>query len=115
MNLCSLSELEDGAARYMVVQGCPFAVVRIGDVVHVIGDTCTHADVSLAEGEVDAEQGTVECWKHGSAFDLRTGAPLTLPATRAVPVVVTNVVADDVVLDDVSLAAAIQAAESVRP
>jgi 3-phenylpropionate/trans-cinnamate dioxygenase ferredoxin component len=115
MNLCRLSELTDGAATYLVVEGCPFAVVRVGDDVHVIGDTCTHADVSLSEGEVDVDARTVECWKHGSAFDLRTGVPLTFPATRAVPVVSVSVVGDDVIADDESLAVALAALEGSRP
>ncbi len=49
-----------------------------GDV-HAIGDTCTHGDISLAEGFV--EDGAVECWAHGSMFSLQTGKPLSLPAT----------------------------------
>jgi 3-phenylpropionate/trans-cinnamate dioxygenase ferredoxin component len=115
VKLCQLSDLTDGAATFMVVQGCPLAVVRLGDVVHVIGDTCTHADVSLSEGEVDSQDCTIECWKHGSSFDLRTGVPLTLPATRAVPVVEVHVVGDEVVADDESLAAAVALVEESRP
>jgi 3-phenylpropionate/trans-cinnamate dioxygenase ferredoxin component len=115
MKLCTMSELADGAATYMVVEGCPFAVVRVGDDVHMIGDTCTHADVSLSEGELDVQERTIECWKHGSAFDLRSGVPLTLPATRAVPVVTVHVIDDEVVADDQSLAAALAALEGSRP
>ena len=60
------------------------AVFRVADEVFAIGDLCSHAEASLAEGEV---YGTdVECPRHGSEFDLRTGAPLSLPATRPVPV-----------------------------
>lgn len=59
------------------------AVFRIDDRVYAIGDRCSHAEASLSEGEVfDTE---VECPRHGSAFDLRTGEALTLPATRPVP------------------------------
>ena len=49
-----------------------------------IGDTCTHGDISLAEGFV--EDDTLECWAHGSKFSLTTGKPLTLPAYEPVPV-----------------------------
>ena len=60
------------------------AVFRVADEVFAIGDRCSHAEVSLAEGEV---YGTdVECPRHGSEFDLRTGEPISLPATRPVPV-----------------------------
>jgi 3-phenylpropionate/trans-cinnamate dioxygenase ferredoxin subunit len=61
------------------------AVVRDEDGdVHVVDDTCSHANVSLAEGEVDG--CTIECWLHGSRFDLRTGRPTSLPAIRPIAV-----------------------------
>lgn len=60
------------------------ALFRIGTDVYAIGDRCSHAEASLAEGEVfDTE---VECPRHGSAFDLLTGEPQALPATKPVPV-----------------------------
>ena len=61
-------------------------MVRIDDHVYAIGDTCTHQNVSLSEGEVDPEERTIECWKHGSQFSLETGEALSLPATRPEPV-----------------------------
>ena len=51
--LCALSELDDGVARRFEVDGAPVAVVRLGDQVYAIGDTCSHAEVSLSEGDVD--------------------------------------------------------------
>ena len=62
------------------------ALVRIDDDVYAIGDTCSHANVSLSEGEVLADEREIECWKHGSTFSLETGEPQTLPATQPVPV-----------------------------
>jgi 3-phenylpropionate/trans-cinnamate dioxygenase ferredoxin subunit len=59
------------------------ALFRIGDEVFAIGDRCSHAEASLAEGEVFDHE--VECPRHGSEFDLRTGKPLSLPATKPVP------------------------------
>ncbi len=59
------------------------AMFRIGDEVFAIGDRCSHAEASLAEGEVYGHE--VECPRHGSEFDLRTGEALSLPATRPVP------------------------------
>jgi 3-phenylpropionate/trans-cinnamate dioxygenase ferredoxin subunit len=59
------------------------ALFRIGDEVFAIGDRCSHAEASLAEGEVFDHE--VECPRHGSEFDLRTGKALSLPATRPVP------------------------------
>jgi 3-phenylpropionate/trans-cinnamate dioxygenase ferredoxin subunit len=62
------------------------ALIRIGDDFYAIGDRCSHADFSLAEGEVLADECEIECWKHGSTFSLTTGEPQSLPATKPVPV-----------------------------
>jgi len=97
--VCRLDDLADGAARRFDVAGRAVAVVRLGDAVYAIGDTCSHADVSLSEGEVHADTCELECWKHGSAFSLVTGQPNTLPATQPVPVYVAKVVDGDVVIE----------------
>jgi 3-phenylpropionate/trans-cinnamate dioxygenase ferredoxin subunit len=86
VTLCRLEDLPDAEARRFDGDGYRVAVVRIGDDVYAIGDRCSHADVSLSEGLVDPDDRTVECIKHGSTFDLRTGEPQSLPATRPVPV-----------------------------
>jgi 3-phenylpropionate/trans-cinnamate dioxygenase ferredoxin subunit len=84
--LCALDELEVDAAVRLEVAGSRLAVVRLGDDVYVIGDRCSHADFSLSEGEVDVDDCTIECPKHGSAFGLVDGLPRSLPAMRPVPV-----------------------------
>jgi 3-phenylpropionate/trans-cinnamate dioxygenase ferredoxin component len=81
-----LDELGPGTVRRVEVDGVAVAVVRIDDEVYAIGDVCSHANVSLSEGEVWTDERELECPKHGSTFDLRTGEPVTLPATQAVPV-----------------------------
>ncbi len=86
IDLCAFEELAPGSARRFDVDGLRIAVVRIGDDVYAIGDRCTHQDISLSEGEVDVEERTIECWKHGSQFDLVTGEPTSLPATKPTPV-----------------------------
>jgi 3-phenylpropionate/trans-cinnamate dioxygenase ferredoxin component len=86
VTVCRIDELAPGQARRVEVGGRAVAVVRLDDQVYAIGDVCSHQDISLSEGEVDAEERTVECWKHGSEFSLETGEALTLPATRPVPV-----------------------------
>jgi 3-phenylpropionate/trans-cinnamate dioxygenase ferredoxin component len=78
---CALADIEAGAALGLVVGGQDVAVARHGDEVFAIEDQCSHALVALSEGDVDAEACTVECWLHGSEFDLRTGKPTGLPAT----------------------------------
>jgi 3-phenylpropionate/trans-cinnamate dioxygenase ferredoxin subunit len=90
--LFPLDELEPGTARRVDVGGVMVAVVRIDDDVYAIGDVCSHADVSLSDGEVWCDERELECPKHGSAFSLVTGEPATLPATRPVPVFEASVV-----------------------
>ena len=81
-----LTEIEPGTARRVDIGGVKVAVVRIDDDVFAIGDVCSHADVSLSDGEVWCDELEIECPKHGSAFSLTTGDPATLPATQPVPV-----------------------------
>jgi 3-phenylpropionate/trans-cinnamate dioxygenase ferredoxin component len=87
-----LSDLAPNSATRFDVGGRAIAVVRIGDDVYAIGDTCSHADFSLSEGELFCDDKEIECWKHGSTFSLETGVPQTLPATQPVPVYVARVV-----------------------
>jgi 3-phenylpropionate/trans-cinnamate dioxygenase ferredoxin component len=84
--VCALSDITDGEAHRVTLDGLAIALVRIGDDVYALGDRCTHQDVSLSDGEVDPDERTLECWKHGSAFSLDTGEPSALPATRPTPV-----------------------------
>ena len=64
----------------------PVVLVRIDDDVYAIGDTCSHAEVSLSGGEVYCDENEIESPQHGSVFSLETGEPATLPATQPVPV-----------------------------
>jgi 3-phenylpropionate/trans-cinnamate dioxygenase ferredoxin component len=97
--VCALEELAPNSATRVEVGGRPVALVRIGDDVYAIGDTCSHAEVSLSEGEVWCDEKEIECWKHGSTFSLLTGEPQTLPATQPVPVYVAKVVDGMVEID----------------
>jgi len=94
--LCAVGDLGPGEARRFDVAGLRVALVRIGDQFYAVGDRCSHEDYSLADGEVWSDVCEIECAKHGSTFDLRTGAPCSLPATRPVPVYEVVVAGDDV-------------------
>jgi 3-phenylpropionate/trans-cinnamate dioxygenase ferredoxin subunit len=94
---CSVSDLpEDQALRVEVTPDRAVAVARAGGRVYAIRDVCSHAEVPLSEGEV--YDSTIECWLHGSMFDLRTGKPTGLPATKPVPVYETRIDGDDVLV-----------------
>ncbi len=91
-DVCAFDDLPDGSATRFVIGDVPVAVVRVGDDVYAIGDTCTHANVSLSSGEVWCDELELECPKHASAFSLTTGVPTTLPATQPVDVYGASVV-----------------------
>lgn len=94
---CELGELDEDTPRRVELDGTPVSVVRTGGEVYAIYDICSHANVSLSEGEVEDCQ--IECWLHGSAFDLRTGKPSGLPATRPVPVYPVKIEGGNVFVD----------------
>ena len=93
---CALSELEEDTPKRVELDGTPVSVVHTEGEVFAINDICSHANVSLSEGEV--EDCMIECWLHGSSFDLRTGKPSGLPATRPVPVYPVKIEGDDVLV-----------------
>jgi 3-phenylpropionate/trans-cinnamate dioxygenase ferredoxin subunit len=94
---CAASEVVDGGALRVEVDGLDVAIVRNGDDVYAIEDECSHAAVALSEGDVEGCE--IECWMHGSRFDLRTGKPLGPPATESVPVFAVQIAGDDVLID----------------
>ena len=98
VTLFPLDEIPSGTARKVDVAGLAVSIVRIDDDVYAIGDVCTHAEVSLSDGEVWCDERELECPKHGSAFSLETGEPSTLPATQPVPVFDASVVDGQVVV-----------------
>ena len=76
------SDIPEGEARRFVVRRIEVAVANLGNGTFLaVDDICSHAESSLSEGEVDVDDETIECARHGSTFDLRTGRPKTLPAT----------------------------------
>ena len=80
MEICPVDELPPGAKRVVMWEDLEIGVVNCGGEVLAIEDRCSHDDGDLMEGDVDEETCTVECPRHGSEFDLRTGKPLNLPA-----------------------------------
>ncbi len=98
LRVCAKDDLAPGEARRFDVGGHKICVVRIGDDFYALGDTCSHEDYSLAEGEIVEDELAIECWRHGSAFSLTTGEPNTLPATQPVPVYDVTVSGDDVIV-----------------
>jgi 3-phenylpropionate/trans-cinnamate dioxygenase ferredoxin subunit len=96
--LCRRDELAAGQVRRFDVGETRIALVRVGEEFYAVGDRCSHEDYSLAEGEVWEPECEIECPRHGSTFDLRTGEPCSLPATKPVPTYEVEVVGDDVMV-----------------
>ena len=94
--LCRRDDLAPGEVRRFDVDGHRVALVRIDDDFYALADRCSHEDYSLAEGQVWAEEREIECPQHGSTFDLTTGEPCSLPATKPVPVYEVDLAGDEV-------------------
>jgi 3-phenylpropionate/trans-cinnamate dioxygenase ferredoxin subunit len=102
--VCSLTDVKEPGSLRVELDGTrpeAIAVVRFEGEVFAIEDVCSHAEVPLSEGDVEEFQGapTIECWLHGSCFDLTSGRPTNLPATEPVPVYPVRVDGDDVFVD----------------
>jgi 3-phenylpropionate/trans-cinnamate dioxygenase ferredoxin subunit len=96
IRVAAITELPLGRGVRVEAAGHRIAMFRVDDSVYAIGDRCSHAEASLAEGELfDTE---VECPRHGASFDITTGEPDTLPATRPVPVYDVEIADGDVYL-----------------
>lgn len=93
ITVCPLSDLPPGAMRLVEWEDLEIGVFNCAGTVYAIEDRCSHDDGPLVEGELDEADCTVECPRHGSRFDLKTGKPVTLPAY--VPVDTFSVVIDD--------------------
>jgi 3-phenylpropionate/trans-cinnamate dioxygenase ferredoxin component len=95
VRVCAVDDLPKVGALQADILGKLVAIVRdSGGAIHAIDDTCSHANVSLSEGDV--EGGAIECWLHGSRFDLRSGKPIGLPATTPIAVYPVNIDGGDV-------------------
>ena len=97
---CAAAEVPAGEVRRVVVGDREIAVVNLGDEgFRVVDAICSHAHYFLDEGEVDVEETSIECWKHGSTFDLDTGRPRTLPATQPVATYAVTQDGDDILIE----------------
>jgi 3-phenylpropionate/trans-cinnamate dioxygenase ferredoxin subunit len=80
IDICPVSELPPGGMRMVEWEDLEIGIFNCAGEILAIEDRCSHDNGTLVEGELDQDKCTVECPRHGSLFDLRTGKPLTLPA-----------------------------------
>ena len=98
VRVCAAADVEKGAVISAEIDGLAVAIVHADDdAFYALRDECSHATIPLSEGEVDG--CTLECWLHGSRFDLRTGQPSGLPATEPIPVYPVEIRDGDVYID----------------
>lgn len=98
VRLCRTDELALNETRRFDVNGQRIALYHLPLGFFATDDTCSHEEYSLSEGFID--EATIECPEHGAVFDIQTGKPLTLPATRPVAVYRVVVDGDDVLVED---------------
>jgi 3-phenylpropionate/trans-cinnamate dioxygenase ferredoxin subunit len=96
VKVCALADVPSEGTFAAEIDDTPVVVVRSGEEVFALRDVCSHAEVALSEGEV--YDHTIECWLHGSCFDLRTGKPTNPPATIPVPTYQVKIEGDDVLV-----------------
>ena len=97
MSDLSLSNLLESKPVLIEKDGKSICVTRVGSEVFAIGDTCSHSDASLSEGDVTGYK--IECWLHGAEFYLRTGVAFTLPAVTPLDVYAVLVDGDSVTIE----------------
>jgi 3-phenylpropionate/trans-cinnamate dioxygenase ferredoxin component len=97
VRVCSLADLKDEVPAGFQVGGVPVVLVRQGEQVYALADVCSHAEIALSEGEVTRKG--LECWLHGSCFDLATGAPSSPPASEPVDTYAVTIDGDNVYVD----------------
>ena len=80
IDICAIDELPPGASRVVEWEDVEIGIFNCNGELFAVEDRCSHDDGPLVEGELDPDECTIECPRHGSLFDLRTGTPKTLPA-----------------------------------
>jgi 3-phenylpropionate/trans-cinnamate dioxygenase ferredoxin subunit len=102
VKICAAADIAVNQPLKVTIEGVPIAVVKdSAGTVHAIGDTCSHGEIALSEGFV--EDDTLECWAHGSKFELTTGKPKNFPAFEPVPVYSVTITDGDVYIDPTPL------------
>ncbi len=96
VRVAAIGEIAPGKALRVEIEEEPVALFNVAGTIYAIGDTCTHAEASLSEGDVFGD--CVECPLHGAEFDLKTGKARTLPAVTPVATYPVRVEGEDVLI-----------------
>jgi len=96
LRACAVGDVPDLGTLAVELNGIPLVLVRTGSEIYALDEFCTHEEVSLADGEI--YDHTVECWLHGSCFDLRTGKPTGPPASKPLATYQVRIDGDDLLV-----------------
>lgn len=99
VDIAAVTDIPEGTGKTFTVNNHTIAVFQVEGQFYALDDTCSHAEASLGAGEVDTDEGCVECPLHGSLFELATGKPRTLPAYEPVATYLVRVAGDRVIVE----------------
>src|SRR5262245_42334621 len=99
VKIAKVQDIPDNEARAFEYDDRRIALYHCGSQFYATTDICSHAYAELSEGFLDCDDCTIECPLHGSRFDIRTGAVLSLPAYEPITVFPTRVEGDDVLVE----------------
>lgn len=97
--LCRVSDIIKGEMKSFDVDSRRVLIVNIGDKWYALDDVCSHAEASLAMGELDADDLTVTCPLHGAVYELETGEGIEYPAVDPVDTFPVTIENDEVFVD----------------
>ncbi len=96
ITVATVGDIKPGKAIRVEIDDEPVAIFNIDGTFYAIGDTCSHEEASLSEGDVFGD--CVECPLHGAEFDIKTGKAKTLPAVSPVPTYAVKIEGDAVLV-----------------
>jgi 3-phenylpropionate/trans-cinnamate dioxygenase ferredoxin component len=99
VKLATVRDIPENEVRAFEYDGRRVAIYRVGGSFYATTDICSHAYAELSEGYLDPDDCTIECPLHGSRFDIRTGAVLSLPAYEPITTYPVRVEGDDVLVE----------------
>ena len=98
VKLATIHDIPENALCAVEYNGLRIALYNVCGQIYATSDICSHAYAELSEGFLDTDDCTIECPLHGSRFDIRTGAVLSLPAYEPIATYPVQVEGEDVLV-----------------
>ncbi|HEX3599207.1 MAG TPA: non-heme iron oxygenase ferredoxin subunit [Lacipirellulaceae bacterium] len=81
--VATTTEMPDPGSMLVEVGERLVVLIHAAGHFYALDDICTHDGGPLSDGPIDAQEKTISCPRHGAKFDIRNGAAVTMPATKA--------------------------------